>query len=329
MHNILSETQIRELLEDFCTKQNECGFDAFVVMKNEPNLKRMSLSESKNEVGNTFRDVPKTMLFSVIKDSFLSTEVEYVDGTRLADNQHKVLIIKQSGNFKPFDFLNNSSEVELFSIDDLSNACGVIFKLRKGTQIIWCYQHLWSIMVPNRKKNSIMARINKFENQTVFEEQKDDLLTISRKVDILIIDGYLITYNANLLQKNFGFQDYIYQSAERAVDSIKATNLVCNSEKLKDYISRGKPKYAKKMMRLEASKVLSLSVAEVLNKIDTVDRWKNKFNIDRDSNQIVLDTYSDVENLIDLFDERFTRSEITNTEYDTDVKTIAQPVKRV
>ena len=38
-----------------------------------------------------------------------------------------------------------------------------------------------------------------------------------------------------------------------------------------------------------------------------------------------FNTYGEVENLIDLFDERYTRSDVTDTEYDTDVKTIAQP----
>lgn len=28
-----------------------------------------------------------------------------------------------------------------------------------------------------------------------------------------------------------------------------------------------------------------------------------------------------------LFDERYTRSDVTDTEYDTDVKTVAQPMK--
>lgn len=324
--NTLNETRIRDLLSDFYSNQNECGFAAFVVMKNEPKLKQMSLSEIENEEGNTFRDVLKAMVFSVINDCFLTPEAEYVDGTRLADKQQKNLIINQSGTFIPFYFLNNSDENIIFSIEDLANACGVAFKIRKENKTIWCYQHLWSIMIPNRKKNSIMTRLNKFENQIVFEEQKDDLLTISRKIDILIIDGCLITSNTNLLQKNFGFQDYIYQSAEQAIGSITETNLVANSEKLREYIRRGKPKYAKKMMRIGTSRVLSLSAQELLNRINTLSRWNGKFVIDEKTDKIVLTTFKEVENLIDLFDERFTRSDITNTEYDTDVKTIAQPV---
>lgn len=326
--NTLNQSKIKELLTDFYNNQNLCGFEVFAVMKAEPKLKKVSLSENINDEGNTFRDILKEMIFTVISDCFLPDEAEYVDGTRLADNQNKFLIINQSGSFTPFMFFNSSETDEVFDLVDLSNVSGVAFKLRKGEKTIWCYQHLWSIMIPNSKKNNFMARITKFENQTIFEEQKDSMLTIAKRVDVLVVDDYLITSNAKLLQNNFGFQEYIYQSAEKAVSNITAIKLVSNSEKLTEYISRGKTKYAKKMMRIGNSKVLLLSVDELLGKIRTVDRWKGKFNIDESTNRIVLNTYNEVENLIDLFDERYTRSDITDTEYDTDVKTIAQPISK-
>lgn len=322
----LDQSKIKALLSDFYENQNLCGFDVFVVMKIDPKVKRMSLSENKNNDGKTFREVLKDMVFSVIGESYLSDESEYVDGSRLADNQKKLLIINQNGSFTPFVFLENVNSCEVFDISDFNDACGILFKLRKENQTIWCYQHLWSIMVPNKTKNSFMARVAKFERQTVFEEQKDDLLTIAKKIDIIVIDGYLITGNTKLLQTQFGFSDYIYQSAESAIKSITATKLVANSEKLTEYIGRGKPKYAKKMMQIGTSRVLTLSSAELLNKIRTVERWKGKFKIDEKTKQIKISTYTDVESLIDLFDERYTRSDITDTEYDTDVKTIAQPL---
>ena len=323
--NNLTENQIRTLLSSMDTDQKHCGFDAFVVMKETPKLKSMSLSEKTNNDGKTFREVLKEMIFSVINECFLSPDAAYVDGSRLADDQRKFLIINQSGAFTPFSFLTTDDDVDVFSMSDLPNASGLIFKIRKGSDTIWCYQHLWSIMVPNKKKTNVMTRIFNFENQTMFEEQTDRLLTISRKIDILIINGHLITSNTTLLQKSFGFQNYIYQSAAQAVSSITEKGLVSNVEKLTEYISRGKPKYAKKMMRIGNSRVLSLSTEELLAKIKTVARWKDKFNIDEATNQIVLKTYAEVEDFIDLFDERFTRSDITDTEYDTDVKTIAKP----
>ena len=50
--------------------------------------------------------------------------------------------------------------------------------------------------------------------------------------------------------------------------------------------------------------------------------WKDKFEENQEG-LIVLNTYQD---LIDLLDERYTRSDVTNQEYDTDVKRVAKPV---
>lgn len=255
----LSEEKIRTQLKDFCDNIEQCGLEAFVVRKNVPKLKRMSLSEESNAQGKNFRTILKEMFANILKEQYLSPEAEYADGRQAADNQHKHLIFEQGESFRPFSYLNDTLEIGDFVSEDLTEACGLVFRLRKGENTVWLYQHLWSIMVPNKKKTNLMARLMQFENQVVFSEQRESLLTIANKIDILIMDNFLITSNVTLLQKYFGFQDYIYQSAQRAVQSIIQKNLVANDEKLTEYISRGKPKYAKKMMRIGTSKVLNLT----------------------------------------------------------------------
>lgn len=323
----LTETRIRSLLDDLNSCSQQCGFEAFVVTRNSPQLKRMSLTEKKNADGKSFRDILKEMFFTVIRDNFLSQDAIYADGRLLADNQHKILIFEQGESFKPFAFLNDDGQQGVFNEEDLSDAIGLAFRIRKDSSSMWLYQHLWSIMVPNKKRTSIMTRFLHIENGIEFSEMKDPLLAIAKKVDILIIDDCLVTSNISLLQKSFGFQDYIYQTATQTVRSIAQTGIVANTEKLTDYISRGKPKYAKKMMRIGSSKVLALSKEDLIDKITTVPRWQGKFDVDPQSGTITLNTYIQVESLIDLFDERYTRSDVTGTEYDTDVKSVAQPVE--
>lgn len=318
------EAEVKEILQEYCDAQAQCGFEAFVVSKVSPKLKRMSLSEEENDAGDNFRKILKEMFFEMIYEQYLSEGVEYADGRQLADNQNKNLIFEQGDSFFPFDFLNDEDEKGEFNVDDLNDSTGLVFCLRKGDDIIWLYQHLWSIMVPNKKKTNLMARILHFEDQLVFSEQTDTLLTIAKKIDMIIINDCLVTKNVTLLEKNFGFQDYIYQSANQAVSSIVEKDLVENIEKLGEYIGRGKPKYAKKMMRIGSSRVLNLSKDQLFEKINTLPRWQGKFNINVETNQITLNTYGEVETLIDLFDERYTRSDVTDTEYDTDVKSIAE-----
>ena len=323
----LNEEQIRTKIKEFCDNPVQSGLEAYVVKKDSPKLKRMSLSEEENEEGKNFRTVLKEMFFEILEEKFLSQESEYADGHKLADNQHKILIFEQGDSFHPFTYISDIDEFDEFVPEDLIDASGLMFCIRKGTDVLWIYQHLWSIMVPNKKKTNPMARIMRFENKIVFEEQRENLLTIAKKIDIIVMNNHLITSNTTLLQKYFGFQDYVYQTAQQTIQCIVQKNLVENTEKLTEYISRGKPKYARKMMRIGLSKVFDLTQEQLINKVNSLPRWQGKFNFNQDSNQIVLNTFSEVESLIDLFDERYTRSDVTDTEYDTDVKTVAEPTQ--
>lgn len=321
----MNGTRIRNVLYDIANNSNSYGLEAYIVRKESPKLRKMALAEG-NRVQAGFRSVLKNMLLEVIKDTYLSDDVAYADGSLLADNQKKMLYFEQGEQFHPFAYLKSTDEYADFQETDLNQAVGFLFCLRKDTKQIGLYQHLWSIMVPNKKRTGIVTRLVTGEDKIIFSEQKERLITIAKKIDIVILEDYLITGNTKLLQNSFGFQDYINQSAQRVVHSISKTGLVANTEKLTDYISRGKPKYAKKMMRIGTSPVLKLSKERLVEKVNTVERWKGKFQIDEEG-EITLNTYADVENIIDLFDERYTRSDITDTEYDTDVKSVAAPAE--
>lgn len=325
---VFNETYIKSTLRKFCESIDLCGFEAYIVKKESPKLRRMSLDERKNKDGDNFRIVLKKLFISIIEEQYLSDEAQYTDGHQLADNQNKYLYFEQEKNFQPFKYLDDKEEIEEFEENNLLDASGLAFEIRKGDKSIWLYQHLWSVMVPNKKKTNFMTRVMKFENKIVFSEQEESLLTIARKIDIIIIDDHLITGNITLLEKYFGFHNYIYQAANQAVQSIASKDLVENIDKLRKYVGRGKPKYAKKMMRIGTSRVFNLTKKQLIEKINTLPRWQDKFSINTDTGQIILKTYGEVESLIDLFDERYTRSDVTDTEYDTDVKTVAQPMKK-
>lgn len=98
--------------------------------------------------------------------------------------------------------------------------------------------------------------------------------------------------------------------------------------KVADYISRSKLTYAKKMLRIKNSKVLTKSKEELYLKITTLPRWSGKFDLDEETHTIVLRNYGQVENLIDLLDERYTRSDVTDEEYDTSAKKWVEPASQ-
>ena len=242
---------------------------------------------------------------------------------RIADEQRKFYIIPTSERYDPLSVLKTTAGV--FSKQDLGDATGIAFSVRYGEKHLWAYQHLWSIMVPNKSRKNFMAKFISGTEGDAFEEMTDPILSFAEKIDLLVIDDYIVASDYKLLQNSFGFQDYIRLRADKTIEVVEGKGIVANVDKLRDYVQRGngKPRYAKKMMRITNSRVLKMEPDKLWRNIHKSTRWNGK--IREENGRFVLDHYSDVENLIDLLDERYTRSEITDTEYDTYVKQEAEP----
>lgn len=323
---ILTSERIKKILQKAVQDKNNCGFAAYIVAKTDSKLRKMIFDEEKFNSGN-YKHIVRDAILNVISEKYLAEETEFASGANVADNQKKYYIIAQSEEYRPFDYLDVQVEdIPEFKFDQIDDASGIIFWFRIEENEFWVYQHLWSIMVPNKKKTNLLSRLQKYENHDYFIEQKEPLITIATKVDVLIMQDYIITSNIGLMQKSFGFQDFIVAMADKSVERVMNKALVANPEKLKEYINRGKTnKYAKKMMRIVNSKVLDLSKEKLMERVHTLERWKDKFE-ENGEGQIVLNTFQQVEYLIDLLDERYTRSDVTNQEYDTDVKQVAEPI---
>lgn len=324
---ILTSENIKEILQKAVQNKNECGFAAYIVAKTEPRLRKMILDEGKINSSN-YKHMVRDAILNVLSEKYLNDEVEFVSGENIADNQRKYYMIPQSEKYRPFDYLKlQGPDIPEFKFDQIDDAAGIIFWFRIEENEFWVYQHLWSIMVPNKKKMNLLSRLQKYENHDYFIEQKEPLITIACKADVLIMQGCIITSNIGLMQKSFGFRDFIVATADKSVERVRDKALVANPEKLGEYINRGKTnKYAKKMMRIANSKVLDLSKEKLMERVHTLERWKDKFEENQDG-LIILNTFQQVEDLIDLLDERYTRSDVTNQEYDTEVKAVAKPVE--
>lgn len=317
-----AEQQIRGQLEQLIKNSHEFGFTAYAVARTLPRLRKMAFDERAADATDSYRHKVKQMIVEVIGGTYLSDAVEYSSGSHAADNQHKLYMVPQTDEYAPFAFLAQA-EAGQFKFDDIDEITGIIFELRHDNDTIWAYQHLWSIMVPNKKKSHLLTKVMHFENVDVVAEQKEPLLTIARKVDLLVACDTIITSNISLLQSSFGFQVFVRLEAVKAIARIRNSGIAKNPEKLQQYIDRRGGRYAKKMMRISDSAVLELSTEEIITRISAVERWRNSFQVE--DHQIILKNFSQVEALIDLLDERYTRSDITSKEYDTDVKRIITP----
>ncbi len=304
-------------------QDEERGFDVFIIMKAEDSIVKHFLFYEHGE--QSFKKRIEDSISATVKEKFLAEDAEYAMAENVADNQNKFYLIKQSHEYNPFEFLSIPEEnIVAFSVLERDSAEAIIFRFRRDGKTIWAYQYIASVNIPNKKKENFLAKVYATEHQDRFVEMDELLFPITKKINLLVIDDYIITKDTSLMQRHFKFNEFISATAGKVVVDITALNLVSNSEKLTDYINRTQTKYAKKMMRIKKYHVITKSADELLEKVKTVPRWEGVFDVTED--KINLRTYQDVENLIDLFDERFTISPITGDEFDTDVKKLVGPL---
>lgn len=316
---ILKQRMINEIEEMF--RDDEYGFDAFIRLKPDRRVKRFLMYEGapkdRNDLNVNFKKKMQLAMAEVVKNKYASEEAEYDSAENIADNQKKFYVIKQDESYHPFSVPTEEEEPFYhYRAEEREYAEGVLFCFRREGKAIWAYQYFYQNAIPNRSGRGFHI----FQDGDVFTELKEPLLMISRRIDLLLIGDEMITDDIQFLQKNFGFRIYIENTAAQAVAKVQGLGLVTNSEKLEAYIRRSKPVYAKKMMRIRNSRVLQKTAEELYKSVTTLPRWKGKFEVDEASRTIVLRTFEHVENLIDLLDERYTRSDVTGEEYDTGVK---------
>lgn len=316
----MDRTDIVEKLKPIIERPDYCGFEAYLVSRNDHRLKRLNLSK-ENLQSSLKKDISL-----VIQERYISEDATYTGAENVADNQMKYYVVKQTDEYRPFDVSNWTTED--FSENHLDEFMGFIFAFRYDKQEIWCYQNRRSTTVTNRKNTNKFARIKRFDDGCIFEEQTEKIVSFAHVIDIMIIDDHLITGDVALLERSFDFQVFIHQKAREAADSVAATNLFSGMDKLNDYLAseaKSHRPYRKKMMKALDSPVLQMTPEALFEKVSTLPRWKGKFR-DPVDGVIPIETNKEIELMIDLLVERFTVSPVSGQEYDTEVKKKAEEI---
>lgn len=299
---------------------NTCGFEVYLVTKMEPRLKKLQLAREG------LHSKLKADIIRVLQERYLADDALYADAMNVGDNQRRFYIIEQTDKYKPFDV--DSWISEDFQEDHLNDFMGFIFAFRYDQQNVWCYQNRRSTTIANRKRANVWARIKRFDNGWIFQEQYENIVNFAHVVDVLILDGIIVTDDIGLLERSFDFQQFIHQKAKIAAESVAASKLFSGMDKLNAYLSsdaRSHKAYRKKILKALDSPVLQMKSIDLFNKLSTLPRWKGKFKSPVNG-KIPIETNKEVEAMIDLLVERFTISQVSGQEYDTEVKKKAEDI---
>ena len=316
----MDKAEIVKKLKPIIERPDACGFEAFLVARSEPRLKKLSLSITDLQL-NLKRDIT-----AVIQDRYLADDAVYTGAENVADNQVKFYIVEQNEDYKPFDV--DSWAKEDFKEEQLNDFMGFFFHFRYERQGVWCFQNRRSTTVTNRKRSNLLARLKHYDGGWIFEEQNEKIVNFAHAIDILVLDGKLITSDVGLLERSFGFQVFIHQKAKEAAEKVAETQLFSGMDKLNEYLSsdaKSHKPYRKKIMKALNSPVLQMTPDALIEKVTTLPRWKGKFR-DPVDGAIPIDSVKEIENMIDLLTERFTVSPVSGQEYDTEVKKKAEEI---
>lgn len=292
-----------------CIIDNEYGTSAFAVLNsNEGLLLKKFLPDDtlKAKIGE--------MLEGILRNNYLDEEAQ-------VDSSDNIAII-QSTEYQPFAFLDTFDSVtESYSESDAEQIMGFAFRLNVNDSGIWLYQQLAHPQMIKRSRH-LYAMLSKNKIYTVLDR---DILRIESKIDCLILRRSIITNKIDLMQRSFHFENYVRNEASKTIELISAMEIVDNLDRFIALGDRKALTNAKKLMKAKHSPVLRMDKNVLLEKLKTLPRYKDKLEIDNGKIKII--NQKQAIEFIKMLNDSILRSELTDAEYDSTVKTELPPIQ--
>lgn len=294
------------------------GLLSFACLKSDDEviLKKLIIDDNlRNDIIELF-DAAVVLEFLV--DGIGLDSIENID-----DNRRMLYYIEPESTYHPFACLDNYSGVmDQYEEKDQNSLLGFAFRVNSNDKAIWLYQHVYQSRLIKRSK-SLYAMLS--GNHT-YVPLAHDVLKVEFRVDILIIDGIIITSNVGLLQKYFGFEKYIRTEATKTIEIIRNLDIVSDINKLLCFENKDALTNAKKLLKAKSSPVLKLSKDVLIDKIKQHRRYRDKFRFEE--GRIVINSLKDVNELLKMLNDNILRSELTDQEYDSQSKHILESIAK-
>lgn len=270
-------------------------------------LKRIKIDESLERDVKVIAD--EWMKSEIFNENFELKNVDFID-----ENEKIFYGLDNYDSKLTFPKMNFPSS-DLFNEDDQINLVGLLVKINKDNDVLWLYQHKYKMTRMDRK-SFLYAVLN---GENCYESLEKDIFRIDHKFDFVIVDDYLAAKNWKLLQQNFGFEIYVRSVAAQYVDGIEQMGIVADMTTLREYSNDYK--FAKKIMKLKDSKVLTLDRETLLNRVFAHPYYFSMLTKDQSSGNIKVATKKAVTNLLKMLNDSILHSQLTDVDYESANKT--------
>lgn len=294
---------------------SEYGMSAFAVIKTDDAFSLKKLVLDDNLILNI-----SAMFKSILDSQFLDDSAVLDKAENIDDNRKVFYEIPQTADYCPFGFLNNHSQItEKYSENDVDNLMGFAFNLNVNDTFIWIYQQINYTQLIKKSKN-IYAIIS----GGAYTALKKDVLKIERKVDCLIINSSIITTKIELMQRVFHFEDFVRGEAQKTIQFISEMEIVKGVDKFLLLADKKALTNAKKLHKAKNSPVLRMKKEVLLDKLSTLPRYKDTFEISE--GQIQINNQKQATAFLKMLNDSILKSELTDAEYDSTVKIELEPI---
>lgn len=304
------QTTIRRIVDA------EYGLSAFAVLINDG-----ALSLRKFLLDDSLGDRTKTLLEDILRSRYMNESIELDSVENIDDNRKVYYEIVQDDEYYPFAFLDTYQTVtESYGEQAIDQLTGLAFRLNINETAIWLYQQISYPQIIKRSKNLYAI----LQRNAIYTPLEKDVLKIEKKIDCLIIGPSIITSNIELMQRQFHFESYTRREAKQTIDLISELEIVDNIDR---FIALGEQKaltHAKKLMKAKHSPVLRMEKSVLLRKLATLPRYKDKLEIK--DGRIRISNQKQALEFLKMLNDSILRSELTDAEYDSSVKTELPPL---
>lgn len=292
-----------------------CGIEIYASLRNENGYHTKKMRATDKLLSST-----KDKVAGFINCTYLADDAEFDTSENIADNKKEFYEISLTESYSPFAFLDDAEKrTEYYSESDRNKLSGFLFKINLNDQYFWVYQHIYSVSRIDRSKNVIALFIG-----DTYDEVDSDIVQIDSRADVIIFSSSAVTAKMDLMQRFFGFEQYIRAGAQKTIEIIRNLDIVDSLEKFVAFENKSKLTNAKKLLKAKNSPVLQMKKNDLLENLKKHSRYKTMFKFEED--HIVISSQKEAAAFIKMLNDDIVRSELTGKEYDSSSKMLLAPM---
>lgn len=211
------------------------------------------------------------------------------------------------------------STQNFFSVDDIKSIKWIIIKIGNESKFCNLYIPYYPIFALNREKWAVLVP----EHKQFKSLDANKILRFNTKIVFLyyklgLEDEITLTLDIPQIEKSFWYEKEFIKKANSRVDQIDKLSFVANIDQFREYIEK-KTSIRNKIIRIpENSLVFTKTIDQIKGFVKT-KKYLDIFQYQDD--KFLIDSEKKARTFLKILDDDFLKSELTEWEYDSDIKT--------